>query len=78
MLELAGVRVVYAPGAPPALDDATLAVAAGECVALVGPSGSGKTTLLRSLNGTVPIAAGRIVVDGTEVAAARGAALRRV
>ena len=78
MLELEGVRVVYAPGSPPALDGATLAVAAGECVALVGPSGSGKTTLLRSLNGTVPIAAGRISIEGTDLAGARGRELRRV
>ena len=78
MLELDGVRVVYAPGAPPALDDATLAIAAGECVALVGPSGSGKTTLLRSLNGTVPISAGRIVVEGADLAGARGRELRRL
>ena len=78
MLEATGVRVVYAPGAPPALDDVSLSVAAGECVALVGPSGSGKTTLLRALNRTVPLAAGRIRIDGVDLANARGSTLRRL
>jgi phosphonate transport system ATP-binding protein len=78
VLELQGVRVVYAPGTPPALDGVTLAVAAGECVALTGASGSGKTTLLRSLNGSVPLSAGRIVVEGADLAGARGRALRRL
>ena len=78
MLELQDVRVVYAPGSPPALDGVTLTVAAGECVALTGPSGSGKTTLLRVLNGTVAASAGRITVEGTDLAGARGRRLRHL
>jgi putative ABC transport system ATP-binding protein len=47
-----------------ALDEASIAVDAGELVALMGPSGSGKTTLLRALSLIDPPTRGRIVVDG--------------
>lgn len=60
-----------------ALDDLSLDVAPGECVALVGESGSGKTTLLRSCNGLVRPDAGQVLVESTDLAAADLVALRR-
>ena len=36
----------------------------GRIAALLGPNGAGKTTLVRSLNGSVPLAGGRIGLDG--------------
>jgi len=45
----------------------TMAVAAGEILAMIGPSGSGKTTALRAVAGFVRPAAGRILIGGTDV-----------
>jgi putative ABC transport system ATP-binding protein len=69
VLQLDEVSRTY-PGSPPvtALDGVSLAVAAGELVAVVGPSGSGKTTLLH-LAGTLDRpSAGRVRVTGLDVA----------
>ncbi len=53
----------------PVLRDATLTVAAGECVVLHGPSGAGKSTLLRSIYGNYRPQQGRILLrhDGRMV-----------
>ena len=51
----------------PALDGVSLAVPAGQFVALVGPSGSGKTTLLKSINRLVEPDEGGVRIDGRDV-----------
>ena len=60
-----------------ALADASLAVHAGECLALVGESGSGKTTLLRCFNRMVEPDAGTIRVAGRDLGEVDAIALRR-
>jgi len=60
-----------------ALDDVTLEVAAGECVALVGESGSGKTTLLRCFNAMQHVDEGQVAVEGDAVESLDPVALRR-
>ncbi len=47
-----------------AVDDASLAVGAGEVVLLLGPSGSGKTTLLSMIGGLLRPTAGSISLAG--------------
>ena len=51
-------------GCRAALDSISLAVAAGEIVAVVGPNGSGKTTLLNLVKGLLEPDHGRIVCAG--------------
>ena len=75
MIELLGVSKHY--GGRAALADVSLSVRAGEFVALVGGSGSGKTTLLKLINRLLSPDAGRVVVDGRDVAAVEPHLLRR-
>ena len=64
-------------GSTIALDGVSIAVAAGECVALVGESGSGKTTLLRSFNALVRPDSGRVLVGSRDTASVDVIELRR-
>jgi iron complex transport system ATP-binding protein len=67
VFELSDATVRYGDAAQPQLVNASIAVRAGECVAIVGPNGAGKTTALRALLGLAPLASGRALVLGREV-----------
>ena len=66
MLKLEGVKVAI-QGAD-VLRGVSLAVPRGGLVALVGRNGAGKTTTLRSVMGLLALIAGRISVDGVDLA----------
>ncbi len=51
------------------LRDVSVAVAAGEIVALIGANGAGKSTLARAASGLLAAAAGRVWLDGVDVTA---------
>ena len=66
-MNLLAEDVSFGYGAGTVVEDASLAVAPGEVLAVIGPSGTGKTTLLRLLALFTPPDAGTVSVDGTDV-----------
>ncbi len=58
--------------------DLSFAVSPGQALVLAGPNGSGKSTLLRLLAGLGRAAAGRLLWDGQDALADRGAHAGRV
>lgn len=60
------------------LDRLNFEIYAGEVFAILGGSGSGKSTLLKHMIGLYKPAAGRILIDGEDVAAAQGEARLRI
>jgi branched-chain amino acid transport system ATP-binding protein len=67
VLQIDSLTVAY--GGVNALTDVSLAVGAGQFVAIVGPNGAGKTTLFKSISGTVTPLSGRIVYQGKDLLA---------
>ncbi len=71
ILKCEGVRKVYGSGNNQvvALDQIDLSVQKGEFVAIIGASGSGKSTLLHILGGVDKPTKGKVVIEGTNIAA---------
>ena len=65
MLELKQISLCY--GQQPALQALSLAVTAGETLALLGPSGCGKTTLLKVIAGLLSPDSGQVICDGEDI-----------
>jgi phosphonate transport system ATP-binding protein len=74
LIETFGLGMRYATGRL-ALDDASLAIAPGEMVAVLGHNGCGKSTLLKCIAGILRPTAGRVRVAGHELTALTGRAL---
>ena len=70
MLELKGIHKYYNPGTVNEMclfQNFDLKVEDGEFVSVVGSNGSGKTSMLNIICGSIPVEAGRIYINGTDI-----------
>ena len=75
MLEVRALEKTY-PTGDHALRSVSFTVAGADGVFVIGPSGAGKSTLLRCINRLVEPDRGSVRLDGVELTALEGAALR--
>ena len=68
LVRFEGVRKTYGAGGAAAVVGLDLDIARGELMTLLGPSGSGKTTTLMMLAGFERPSAGRILLEGRDIA----------
>ena len=74
MIEIKNLRKSF--GQAEVLKDINIRINDGEIYGIIGHSGAGKSTLLRCINGLESYQSGSLLVDGQEVSALKGAALR--
>lgn len=65
LLEARGLNTFYGPSQ--VLHDCEVAVAEGECLAVLGRNGVGKTTLVHSLSGLIPVRDGSVTLGGRDI-----------
>ncbi len=75
MIRLERLTKVF--GAITAVDGIDLEVQEGEICVFLGPSGCGKTTTMKMINRLIPPSAGKVFVDGKDVAGLNDVTLRR-
>jgi len=71
------VKFRYGPDRPLVIDDIQLAIRPGEIVGIVGRSGSGKSTLTKLVQRLYVPEAGRVLIDGVDLALVDPAWLRQ-
>ncbi|QHW34326.1 ABC transporter ATP-binding protein [Paenibacillus rhizovicinus] len=65
-IEFENVQLIYPGSEHHVLEEVTLSVRAGECVAFVGESGAGKSTILNLVTGFLQPTGGKMTVDGVD------------
>jgi iron complex transport system ATP-binding protein len=77
LLEANNITVHY--DARQAVADISLRVEPSEVISIIGPNGAGKSTLLRSLNGSVSVSSGAVLLDERPITSySRRAVARRI
>ena len=74
MLELKGIHKYYNPGTINEMclfQDFSLSIDKGEFVSVVGSNGSGKNSMLNIICGSIPVEAGKILIDGRDITKAK-------
>lgn len=66
LLQVDGLRKSF--GGVAALDDLSFTLPAGQMLALIGPNGAGKSTCFNVINGQLRPDAGRVLLDGADIA----------
>ena len=69
MIRFDNVTKQYAKSNVKAVDTLNLTVETGELFGFIGPNGAGKTTTIKMLTGILQPTSGRVLVDGTDMAA---------
>lgn len=67
-IEFLNATARYRPGLPLVLDDMTVTIEAGSAVGFCGRTGSGKSSTMLTLFRVLELEAGRILIDGVDVA----------
>ncbi len=65
MLEVNAISASY--NHKPIIEGISLRLVEGSVLALIGPNGSGKTTFIRAVSGVLPLRAGYVKINGTDI-----------
>ncbi|QDC00807.1 ABC transporter ATP-binding protein [Mesorhizobium sp. 8] len=68
VLQVDGLVAGYEPGVP-IVRGASIRVERGEIVVVLGPNGAGKSSFIKAIAGLVPVSAGKVLLDGTDITA---------
>jgi len=79
MIVLRNISKIFDNGkvALTAVDNVNLAIEQGQIYVIIGYSGAGKSTLIRLLNGLEKPTTGSVTINGQDISAAKGEALRQ-